>query len=284
MKKLFLLLVFAAFALTAKAQYWNTSYTSNIYPFSGKNTDAIKFYSDSVQINGSLKVTGNFSAGTDVFITGTDNAMIGTTGGTFNTGVTNSLILGMSNGYAAVSYTAYMHKADIASRLTLGNSYIEPNIATFKQDVNSIPAIQWVTSPANKVGINCTNAPTYGFQVETKAWFGNEVIAAINISTIVPDDKINVSGISQERASATSVMIIHGDGGPIDITANPQIGAATYEGQLLEIWGNDDTNTVKFDDGTGLHLGAASRVLGKDDLLELRFIGSVWVEKQFQDN
>lgn len=74
------------------------------------------------------------------------------------------------------------------------------------------------------------------------------------------------------------VAFIAGNGGAIDVTANPQIVAGTTVGQTLELIGRHATNTVLLEDGAGLDLngawlGALSSVLG------LRWDGTNWVER-----
>jgi hypothetical protein len=61
---------------------------------------------------------------------------------------------------------------------------------------------------------------------------------------------------------------IKGTGG-VDMSANPQIAAATNEGQTLRLIGTSDSDTVLFEDGTGLNiqgawLAEANRVLDLD--------------------
>lgn len=72
-----------------------------------------------------------------------------------------------------------------------------------------------------------------------------------------------------------------GDGGAIDITANPQIVAGDYDGQIVIIQGTHDTNTVKIDDGTGVGLcNGTSMTLGVNDNLSLIYntSASEWQE------
>lgn len=71
-------------------------------------------------------------------------------------------------------------------------------------------------------------------------------------------------------------IFCQGSGGAIDITANPQIAAGTV-GQLLLLIGRSSTNTLKFDDGTGLALNG-SMTLEADDTLLLFCDGTNWVE------
>lgn len=71
---------------------------------------------------------------------------------------------------------------------------------------------------------------------------------------------------------------IEGSGGAVDVTANPQIAAGTNVGQKLRLIGTDATNTVKYDDGTGLVL-SASYTMGESAVLALYWDGTNWVEE-----
>jgi hypothetical protein len=55
-------------------------------------------------------------------------------------------------------------------------------------------------------------------------------------------------------ASAEECICIVGSGGAVDITANPQIAAGNANGDVVELIGTSDVNTVLFEDGTGLAL------------------------------
>ncbi len=70
----------------------------------------------------------------------------------------------------------------------------------------------------------------------------------------------------------------------VEISANPQIVAGHFDGQEIMIMGNSDTNTLSFEDGKGLSLGA-KRVLGRRDILKLKWFeqGAVWEEIYFND-
>jgi hypothetical protein len=59
---------------------------------------------------------------------------------------------------------------------------------------------------------------------------------------------ITPAGVAEE------IIFIQGSGGPIDITASPQIAAGTSNGQKLTLICTNDTNTVKVDDATGMAL------------------------------
>ena len=105
------------------------------------------------------------------------------------------------------------------------------------------------------------------------------------------DDEITVSPITAITA-AGGITVTHqdmriiGSGGAINITADPQI-APGKDRQRVMIQGTDDTNTVQFDDGTGLQLeGGVSCVLGKNDTIDLFYdsVESLWIETGRHDN
>jgi hypothetical protein len=67
-------------------------------------------------------------------------------------------------------------------------------------------------------------------------------------------------------------MRIQGDGGPVEITANPQIAPAGTDGQVVYLHGSDDIKTVTIHDGDGLHLHSGSKlILGDHDHIMLQY-------------
>jgi len=78
---------------------------------------------------------------------------------------------------------------------------------------------------------------------------------------------------------ASSVMSITGDGGAIDITANPQIAAGTADGQLLILRGTSDSNTVQIDNENGVHVHGRAILRDHDQLTLMYHSGdSAWEE------
>ena len=65
-------------------------------------------------------------------------------------------------------------------------------------------------------------------------------------------------------------MRIEGDGGPIDITANPQI-AAGIDGQVLILEGHSNTNTVLIEQGDGIHMFGGNIRLGNHDVISFQY-------------
>lgn len=75
-----------------------------------------------------------------------------------------------------------------------------------------------------------------------------------------------------------AIMRVVGDGGAVDITANPQIVAGT-DGQVVIIQGTHDTNTVTLDDGNGLALSAQCVLAAQDNITLMYDSGdSEWIE------
>ena len=87
-------------------------------------------------------------------------------------------------------------------------------------------------------------------------------------------------------ANAPVVRVV-GNGGAVDLTCAPTV-ADGVDGQVLEIWGTDNTYTVTVSDagrltGCNLQLGEQTRVLGLYDCLRLRFNRATgyWLETGF---
>ncbi len=72
---------------------------------------------------------------------------------------------------------------------------------------------------------------------------------------------------------------IAGSGGAVDVSANPQIAAGSRDGQWLLLVGCHDTNTVKYENGTGLDLeGQITMGLNWQLWLSWDATAAVWVE------
>jgi hypothetical protein len=86
------------------------------------------------------------------------------------------------------------------------------------------------------------------------------------------------TGVAYSAATGDRQMwFIEGSGGAVDVSANPQIAAGNTVGQELILIGRNDTNTVLFEDGTGLSLNGPFD-MGADNVLTLVWDTSVWVE------
>lgn len=69
-------------------------------------------------------------------------------------------------------------------------------------------------------------------------------------------------------------MVIQGSNGDVYITKNPQI-APGFDGQVVVLFGNDDTKKVKIENGNGVKLrGGVEMWLGNLDHIELTYFNS----------
>lgn len=101
--------------------------------------------------------------------------------------------------------------------------------------------------------------------------------------TIVAGTGITAAASHMSTTVASQLIFVVGSSGGTDITASPQIEAGTIVGQEMEICGTVDADWVQLDNGTGLSLNGPA-VLGKDDCITLRWLGSDgttsdWAEK-----
>lgn len=86
-----------------------------------------------------------------------------------------------------------------------------------------------------------------------------------------------VAGITSSSGVLRQLKFIQGSGGPVDISASPQITAGTIAGQEMLLICCSNTNTVKFDNGNGLDLNG-SITMGDGDALYLVWDGTNWQE------
>ena len=87
---------------------------------------------------------------------------------------------------------------------------------------------------------------------------------------------ITVSGISVIDV-ANEMIFIAGNGGAIDITADPQIEAATATGSILTLFGTSDVDNITLENGNGLKLNG-SILMDSGKVLSLVFDGVDWSE------
>lgn len=89
--------------------------------------------------------------------------------------------------------------------------------------------------------------------------------------------------------NAGKVRVV-GNGGAVVLVSTPTIGVGTDDGQWLLIQGTSDANTVTLQDsgtlaGSGMRLGAATRLLGAGDLCLLNWDTALaeWLEVSFSN-
>jgi hypothetical protein len=108
--------------------------------------------------------------------------------------------------------------------------------------------------------------------------------ASIDVVPYVEGDRAGPTAVTAgvgvvivESTKYFQTLYIEGDGGAVNITANPQIASADNSGTKLRLIGCSNTNTVTLEDGTGLELNGPM-VLASGSMIELEFDGTLWLE------
>jgi hypothetical protein len=107
----------------------------------------------------------------------------------------------------------------------------------------------------------------------------NEDLRVDKKFTLNPSDVTDVTAVGGVTLTH-GTMRVQGDGGPVIVTANPQIAPGT-DGQIVFLHGNDDIKTLTFHDGDGLHLHSGSvLIMGQHDHLIFQWddATAVWEE------
>lgn len=108
---------------------------------------------------------------------------------------------------------------------------------------------------------------------------GNSIGPVIT-NTFASPGAITVAGITPAD-KRFELIFIEGDGGSIDVTADPQIAAGTVVGDRLIVMGGSgaNVNDVVFEDGNGLKLNSVISIR-EDSKLLLLWDGVKWSELQ----
>ena len=112
----------------------------------------------------------------------------------------------------------------------------------------------------------------------------NEDLRVDKKFTLNPSDVTEITadgGITITNAT----MRIAGAGGPVEVTANPQIAPVGTDGTIVFLHGDNDVNTVTLHDGDGLHLHSGSKlIMGQHDHLQLQYYTSSGLWEEFSTN
>lgn len=100
-----------------------------------------------------------------------------------------------------------------------------------------------------------------------------------------PTSIVAGTGVAFSASSGYQIYIqfIQGSGGAVDVTSNPQIAAGSQVGQILILVGCHDTNTVYFEDGTGLEMKAGGFRMKNGSIIAFIWDGTNWCE-MFRNN
>lgn len=132
----------------------------------------------------------------------------------------------------------------------------------------------------------------FGFETDTQrfklgdgstAWtdLSYEVALFPSGTRASPNAITAISGIGIAGA-LREFQFVEGNGGPVTVSANPQVEAGSLVGQELVLKGTDDTNTVTIANGTGLELNGPC-VLREGSSMWLVWDGTVWGEVSRND-
>lgn len=74
------------------------------------------------------------------------------------------------------------------------------------------------------------------------------------------------------------LVFVAGNGGPVDMSADPQIVAPGRAGITLQIVGTSDANTVKLDNGAGLNQNGPRTLKSKTSISYISIDANTWQE------
>ena len=220
--------------------------------------------------------------------TGDENTAIGnkslvlSTTGDYSTAVGSQALYNNTTG----NYnTAIGYQAGFSNQTGLRNVFIGPRAGYYETGSDKLYIDN---TPRSDISDGAAKALVYAeFNALTEnQQFKVNANLTVREAFIQVTDTLSVATGARVDNVSTGVLIVTGRGGSQDISINPQILAGT-NGQVLELIGGSDTNTLKIDDGNGVVTsGGASRTLGLGDVLRLRYISAIgsWVEISWSDN
>jgi len=151
------------------------------------------------------------------------------------------------------------------------------------QDTNPVAANRIITGTGDDLAIADGGAIIVKYDSTTQRWRviggsgGGSTGYTVEGLRGTPDAIVAGTGVTFAVGTKRLKKYIEGSGGAVDITANPQIQAGTIDGQEMLLCGRNNTNTVLFENGTGLAINGNAE-LAADDCLTLSWDTSVWVE------
>ncbi|MEK7524073.1 MAG: hypothetical protein AAB588_03500, partial [Patescibacteria group bacterium] len=113
---------------------------------------------------------------------------------------------------------------------------------------------------------------------------GAEASLSIDGSLILQSTSTNMASSSTVASGGASYLRLGGSGGAVTLSGTTAIADGAAVGQILIIEGISDANTITVNDSANTNLGAATRVLGNNDVLNLIWNGTDWIEISFINN
>lgn len=158
---------------------------------------------------------------------------------------------------------------------------VEGTVA-YGQFASTAEYVSEVGSPqGGSVFYNTTLGVIQYYDGVTSSWIVQAQAGQIQGTRGAPIAITAVGGISATQYQLETVYV-QGDGGAVDITANPQISAGNNDGDELILIGTSDANTLQLDDGNGLELNG-SMLLVNNSVIRLQWDGSTWIETARRD-
>lgn len=156
------------------------------------------------------------------------------------------------------------------------------------EDVNGV--VQWTEDNISIPGGVATSLPAGGStrQILTKIngtdyntqWQNN---IAIFGNSGAPTSITASGGFNFTGSAFTTVWYVKSNSGAVTISANPQIAAGSFDGQVLKLVQMDATNTLQISNGNGVALAGGSTLILDQVYKTAVFIwdatGSVWLEQ-----
>lgn len=180
--------------------------------------------------------------------------------------LTNKTISGASNTISNIPTSSFTGTTSVSNGGTGASSLTANNVIIG----NGTSAVNFV-APGSSGNVLTSNGTTW---TSSSPPTTPSIVGSAGSPTAITA----VGGITFSGTNYQNYNFIVGSGGPVTVTANPQISAATNVGQVLVLIAKSATNTVTISDGNGLSLNGAW-VGGLNSVITLVWDGSNWIEE-----
>ncbi|MCE2928930.1 MAG: hypothetical protein LW817_04790, partial [Candidatus Caenarcaniphilales bacterium] len=154
---------------------------------------------------------------------------------------------------------------------------------SYSDNFNGATANITTISTTTLTGVNATFTGTVnGSSLVVDDATVNTLLTVKGLANFSPSAVVSISSGSGVNAIANTILRVQGNGGPVTISANPQITTTSInDGQILIIKGTSDTNTVTITNGSGVSLSdGLAFTLGQRDTITLYYdaVDNLWTE------